>query len=752
MQVIYLKGRSAVVETANTLIRGSTIGPNGASILVSNKIEPLPAGFIRPRYYNPRSVIDNGDGFEGFSSTYDLGILTSTFFTELAVTYRDDEPNKDSDWNVGDQIRGEVSGAIAEVEEGGGRLNDLTHVILVSSINGEFINGEPIIQESSNKTATIIRPGEVVGFEFPDAGDLSNVQSLICTSLGATKTLSKGTDFTYDQDNEQIVPTADGRNKLINFPYAIDISSRDYVKVDVQVQTVPENINGYGLVVPAKVTHTLQKTKSVFSALNDINKFSADISNETNDSEVLTLAEGSLFSGTANTNFLIADNFAGDASEQVVNGDLITFSATDGSIIEKIVKFVTKPAGSGSFREKCKIYLTTFLDEDVTGKSLQRVRSLSIGNSSQPVVYRLPEQYVKSLESNPEETGLNYQVGRQIYQNVVAGATEITVTSNKSNEVFIIDDKTSVCVAQNTTQFSDPDGYEGKFLSIEKFEIQDDGRKLVITLSEAIPPGFVAKILTSVYVLNAKAKRKIIRRDVVKRITFDQGSWKYILPLDKADVLVVKSVTLLNSNPALNLDITNNYYFDNGNRDNYYDMSSLILKNGFPPVSQSSGFDGTVEIIFDYLEHSNEGDFFTVDSYTHEEGIDYNLIPYFEREPAGASNPNNEDLPTCLRDCIDFRPIINTKDNSYKSYINIITDGVTSVDAVNFRDTSADGDGFAPRLPVPNSQIQSDIEYYVGKFDTLFLNKDGGVILTPGQMSRDPIRPDVCQQVLDFMT
>lgn len=738
MTVVYLKGRSAVVVSPNALKRGSTLGVNGAQILIANKIGPLPSGYITPRYYNPRSIIDNQDGFEGFSSTYDLGILTSTYFTEITVTYTEDEPNKTLDWQVGDQIRGEVSGAIGEVEANGGMINDLTEVIIISTTTGEFLNGEPIVQDTTNKTATIIRPGEVVGFEFPNPGDLSDAETITCKSLGAEKVLTKDVHYTYDANTDQLLPTPEGRNELIDFPYSIDVSSSEYVKVDVEVQT-NTNIVGYGLVVPAKVTHTLQKTKSVYAPLNDLNKFSADISNETNDSEIFTLAEGSLFSGLSNTNFLIADNFAGDASEQVVNGDLITFSASDGSIIEKLVKFVTKPAGSGSFREKCKIYLTTFLDEDVTGKSLQRIRSKSIGNSADPVVFRLPEQYVKSLESNPEETGLNYQVCRQIYQNVVAGSTEITVTSNKSNEVFIIDDKTSVCVAENTTQSGDPDEYEGKFLAIDRFEIQDDGRKMVIYLEEPILPGIVAKILTSVYVLNAKAKRKILRKDVVKRISYPE-SGKYIISLDKADVLVVKSVTLLNSNPALNLDLTKNFYLDNGNRDNYYDIANLQLKTGYPPITQSAGFDGTVEVIFDYLEHSNEGDFFTVDSYTHELGIDYNLIPYYEREPAGAASPNGEDLPTCLRDCVDFRPIVNTT-GVYASVINIINDGVTATNAFNFRDTSVSGDGFAPRLPVPNSQIQSDIEYYVGKFDSLFLTKKGALALVDGEQSRDPIKP-----------
>ena len=363
----------------------------------------------------------------------------------------------------------------------------------------------------------------------------------------------------------------------------------------------------------------------------------------------------------------------------------------------------------------------------VTGKQLQRVRAKSIGDSTQSVVYRLPEQYVKSLESNPEETGLDYTVCRQFYQNIVAGDDKITLTSNHDNEKFIIDGNTSVSVAVNNSQPGDPSQIIGNFIAIEKFEIQNDGRRLIIYPTKPIQPGYTAKVLTSIYVVNAKSKRKIFRQDASIVVSYPD-SGKNIISLGKADVLQVKSITLLHANPAQRIDLLNNYYFDNGCRENYYDLSSINLKRGFPPVTnndldQSQGYSGEIEIVFDYLEHSNEGDFFTVDSYTHEEGISYTEIPYYEREPSGATHHRNEDLPTCLRDCVDFRPIVNTTGIN-ASRIAQIEPGLAAAEAVNFRDTTTNGNGFAPRMPVPNSQIRSDSEYYVGKIDSLFLTKE----------------------------
>ena len=66
---------------------------------------------------------------------------------------------------------------------------------------------------------------------------------------------------------------------------------------------------------------------------------------------------------------------------------------------------------------------------------------------------------------------------------------------------------------------------------------------------------------------------------------------------------------------------------------------------------------------------------------------------------------------------------------------------MSAYDSHNFRDTNNDGDGFAPRMPLANSQFQSDIEFYVGKIDTLFLDKGGQLRLVDGEQTENPIRP-----------
>ena len=213
-----------------------------------------------------------------------------------------------------------------------------------------------------------------------------------------------------------------------------------------------------------------------------------------------------------------------------------------------------------------------------------------------------------------------------------------------------------------------------------------------------------------------------------------------MLSLGKADIFKVNYIKSVSTGKF----ITNNYELDDGQRQSIYDIGRIILKEGAPRVFQSSAQNesGTIEVSFDYLEHSDAGDFFSVDSYTHEDGINYSVIPYYPYEAQGAAEPSRQNLilNTPLRDCIDFRPIVNTT-APYASVIAQITPGVTSYDSHNFRDSTNLGDGFAPRMPLANSQFQADIEFYVGKFDTLFLDKGGQLVLQEGEQTENPIRP-----------
>ena len=88
---------------------------------------------------------------------------------------------------------------------------------------------------------------------------------------------------------------------MLNFPYPE--GSALNVRINYDVETSPNVVKGYAILIAAKVQNTLTNSKAFYAPLEDVNDYSADISIQNNvDSEVTPLADNSLFSGTADTN------------------------------------------------------------------------------------------------------------------------------------------------------------------------------------------------------------------------------------------------------------------------------------------------------------------------------------------------------------------------------------------------------------------------------------------------------------------
>ena len=48
---------------------------------------------------------------------------------------------------------------------------------------------------------------------------------------------------------------------------------------------------------------------------------------------------------------------------------------------------------------------------------------------------------------------------------------------------------------------------------------------------------------------------------------------------------------------------------------------------------------------------------------------------------------------------------------------------------------------FVPNIPIPTTQFEADVEYYLPKIDSLFLDKTGKMVLKEGEPSDNPVRP-----------
>ena len=722
---IYKTGNGAVVNTNTTIQRGDAIG--NATVLVATEIKTVPSGVIRPRYMLPQQQVDDNNGFYGYASTSKLGIMNAVYFTELAVI---GVTNASTGWVVGDKVVGELSGAVGVVEQGADAAT-----LILSNVVGEFREGEEVIQ--GDKVSRILKETEAAKLRFDDKGtsnntiDLSSETGITFSALGSSLALTvAGGDLIAGA--AEIKLTEQGRTKLLNFPYPD--GSIQQAKINIEGVTVPNGVKSTVITRTPKVSNTLSLAKSFFSALSDTNDFSADIASQSNaDAEIIDIANGSLYSAVSGEAFLTCDNYSGDASEQLFSGDIITFVDDAGVTQTRTVQFATTPSGSGEVRSQGIVWLTVPVPTAVTGKTVQRIRVKTKGSSKQTLLYQLPQQVVKTLETNPDDTNLNYQVTREFIANVSSGASTITLTTNKTNERFLADStKTFIVIAENISSPSDPAGLEGRALVANNIDVsQDNGRKIVYTLDQNLSSSVKVKVLTPVFVVDSKSRRKIAR--TAEQITVSTSdAQKEVISLGKADVYNVTSVMMGTVN------ILDNYEFDNGQRDNFYDISRLVLKSGRPVASAE------LKITFDYFEHSGDGDFFSVDSYTDDNGVGYENVPTYTSSNIVTQESiysKSKDKNTIfLRDALDFRPIVNMSGSNPSVIVGSST-GIDAQGSKNFRSTENGGDAFAPRIPLVSTQFACDLEYYLPKVDSVFLEPSGKLTIVAGESANDPVPP-----------
>ena len=176
------------------------------------------------------------------------------------------------------------------------------------------------------------------------------------------------------------------------------------------------------------------------------------------------------------------------------------------------------------------------------------------------------------------------------------------------------------------------------------------------------------------------------------------------IPLAQADVLRVVKVFMAssfvgswNSTVQSNAtDVSNRYELDNGQRDQFYDVGTLVLRPGYPKPT------GSIKVFYDYFEHS-AGDFCTRNSY------DPNVIPF-------------EEIPTYgdirLSDVLDFRPKVNA---STGQLIN----------------------SAPPRF---GSNFVADISYFLGRKEKIFLDANGSFYNVSGTSDLAPLAPTIAEE------
>ena len=209
--------------------------------------------------------------------------------------------------------------------------------------------------------------------------------------------------------------------------------------------------------------------------------------------------------------------------------------------------------------------------------------------------------------------------------------------------------------------------------------ISADGKTITI----GTPESMTVVMRASINVKPAVKKKVKAKKTVTKA---NVNSADPVIDLAVADAFSVKITDETG-------DITNRFFFDDGQRDDMYDFGSVTLKTG------TIAPQGTVKVEVEYFNHTGVG-YFSVDSYT---SIPYKDIPKYTFADTS--------VMVNLRNCVDFR---------YVRTSNGFSDSQT---------------------PVPDANLVFDFNYYLPRRDIVTISKNGRMRIVSGIPNMNPRYP-----------
>jgi len=162
-------------------------------------------------------------------------------------------------------------------------------------------------------------------------------------------------------------------------------------------------------------------------------------------------------------------------------------------------------------------------------------------------------------------------------------------------------------------------------------------------------------------------------------------------------------------------NIRGNYILDSGQRTEYYDYARLVRKQNFAAPQ------GQLKIYFDHyvINSEDSGDLITASSYTKEF---YDITPSYE-------NVRNVDT-------IDIRPRVAPYSGSRSPF--------------EFDSRVFTGAGQSASILVSNENIQFDYNFYLGRIDRLYVNKDRTFTIKQGTPAENPVEPEAISESFEL--
>ena len=201
-----------------------------------------------------------------------------------------------------------------------------------------------------------------------------------------------------------------------------------------------------------------------------------------------------------------------------------------------------------------------------------------------------------------------------------------------------------------------------------------------------------------------------VKQKLIQETTGNQGSLntggngeRYV-DLAVPDAFQVNYIRQDSANGA---DISDQFNLDTGQRDAYYDISRLVLKGG---IAVPTNVFWSIK----HFQHVTSGDFFGINSYS---SLSYTDVPSYTKQDGTVVD---------LRNVMDFRSVKNVGD------------------------TFVGGSGRIHELPKNTDVINSDITYYLPRYDKVIVDEQGELSVLQGISSLTPKFKEVSPNALEL--
>lgn len=670
-------------------------GITGTIFSIEN-IDAHVVGVAKTKYLKFLSgTSDANKRFDVASTQCKLGLFNNEYFTRIKF-------KEAIAFTVGKYLTGQVSGAVGVVE----KIFSANREVLVSSVKGNFVSGETVSEELVGTT----QQSNVIEEE-------NTVSYLKCVSAGSGYTATGSGISVYFNGVLQSTITAANlkvtSNKLtaINFTQAM----RNAAGTFSSSPTVTISGIGAGASYIAILNNgTVQNydssfAKSYFNSASAGNSFGGDIFSRESAYEV---ANSSTFSAVEGNYYITSDNLNARPDLDLVPGDLL--QVVDNSNVTR--KYIVAGVSKAGSSESARIFIRGVILSSFTSKIVNRIRSKMNGISQDSLLIPLPNTNVKSTVLNTTNTNINYTSQYQ-FINKLSASGQISLSLG-TGEAFL-PYTTENYVFTDVTDLSTANG--GKLIDLTGAVTFSSNNSTININLGATYANVVFKLIASVAKSNTTPKTKSLvqNQSVVISTNIDDP----VIPLNYADGVKLRGIyqSLTGNTPTTSdLNITDRFIFDGGQRDTHYDLARIIRKPG--ATAPSSQF----LVVFDYYTHAGTGDYFSVDSYTN---TSYKDIPRFNSKIWGDIS---------LSDYLDFRPRVSnfSLNDAGTTQVPGYTDKLTT-EAIKFSGT---GSSYA-RVPVFGTTIQTGYSYYLHRIDALYLTKDGKFTISKGTPSSNPQNP-----------